>query len=177
MKLKVQTWLKNKILRSKAEEVKNISEAKEVIKSIKWFLENSDDWVGMAAPQLWISKRIFLACVVENKKKINKKNITSFINPKILKFSKSKVEWQEWCLSLPWIFWDVIRSKEVTVEYFDLNWNKKIEKLKWFWAIVFQHELDHLNWILFFDKIIWGEFLMDKWVTMEDVKNLGIDLD
>jgi len=167
MKSKIQTWLNNKILRAVAEEIKNFSEEKKFIKELKKFLENSEDWVWVAAPQAWFSKRIFLA-------KFDKEKTTVVINPKILEFSKEKVVWQEWCLSIPWVFWDVERSKEVLVEYFDVKWNKLKLKIWWFWAIVFQHETDHLNWVLFFDKIVNWEFVMDEWMTEKDLEKLDI---
>lgn len=167
MKLQIQTGLNNKILRKKAEEIKNISDEKEFIEELKKFLKKSDDWVWVASPQVWFSKRIFLA-------QFDKKNTTVVINPKILKFSEKKVVWKEWCLSLPWIFWDVERSKKIVVEYFNENWKKIKMELKWFWAIVFQHEFDHLEGVLFFDKLVNWEFEMDKKMTEKDLEKLWI---
>lgn len=169
MNLKIQTWLNNKILRTVAEEIKNFSEEKNFIKELKKFLEISEDWVWVAAPQAWYSKRIFLA-------KFDKQNTTVVINPKILKFSEKKVVWQEWCLSIPWVFWNVERSKKITVEYFNEVWKRFKMELKWFWAIVFQHEMDHLDWILFFDKIVNWEFVMDEWMTEKDLEKLDIKI-
>ena len=169
MKLQIQTGLKNSILRAKSEEIKNFSEEKYLIKELKKFLKKSKDWVWLGSPQVWHSKRIFLA-------QFDKKNTTVVINPKILKFSERKVVWQEWCLSLPWVFWDVKRSKKIVVEYFNEVWKKIKMELKWFWAVVFQHEFDHLNWILFFDKLVNWEFVMDEWVTKEDLEKLDIEV-
>lgn len=175
MKLKIQTWLNNPILRTIWEEVVDFSEAKNIVKDMKKFLEKSEDWVWVAAPQLWISKRIFLACIEEDEEwNVKKNNITAFINPKILKFSDKKCVWQEWCLSIPWVFWDVERSKEIEVEYQNLKWEIIKKKLWWFWAIVFQHEFDHINWKLFFDRIINWEFVMDEWITEKDLNKLDI---
>lgn len=174
MKLEIQIGLNNPILRTIWEEIADFSEAKKIVKEMKEFLKNSDDWVWLAAPQVWISKRIFLACVEQNKDwEVLKEKITAFINPKILEFSEEKAVWQEWCLSLPWVFWDVERSKEIKVEYQNLRWETVQKKLLWFSAVVFQHEFDHVNWILFFDKIINWEFVMEKWV---DLKSLGIEI-
>jgi len=166
MSLKIQTWLNNKILRTIADEIVDFSEAKKLVKEMKRFLANSEDWVWLAATQVWIMKRIFLA-------QLDKKNVTILINPKILQFSDEKILWQEWCLSIPWVFWDVERSKEIFVEFYNLKWEKFNLKLKWFSAVVFQHELDHLDWILFFDKIVNWEFVMEEWV---DLKGLWIDV-
>lgn len=176
MKLKIQTGLNNKILRTIAEEVENFSEEKLFIKKLKNFLETSEDWVWVAAPQVWYSKRIFIITLEKNKCNIDKNNLTVVINPKILKFSKKKVIWQEWCLSIPWVFWDVERSKKILVEYFNEVWKKIKMELKWFWAIVFQHEFDHLNWVLFFDKIINWEFVMDEWMDKKSLEKLGISI-
>ena len=177
MKLEIQRGLNNSILRTIADEIKDFSEAKKNIKSMKEFLKNSDDWVWLAAPQVWISKKIFLACVDQNKDwEVLKEKITAFINPKILEFSEKKIVWQEWCLSLPWVFWDVERSKEIKIEYQNLRWETVNKKLLWFWAVVFQHEFDHLNWVLFFDKLANWEFVMDEWMTKEDLKKLDIEI-
>ncbi len=169
MKLKIKTGLNNKILRAKSEEIKKFSEEKEFIEELKKFLEISEDWVWLAAPQVWFNKRIFLA-------QFDKKNTTVVINPKILKFSKKLIKWQEWCLSIPWVFWDVERSKKIKVEYFTENWKKIITELKWFWAVVFQHEMDHLDWILFFDKLVWWEFVTDEKITKDDLEKLWIKI-
>ena len=126
MKLKIQTGLNNPILRTIWEEIIDFSEAKKIVKEMKIFLANSEDWVWLAAPQVWISKKIFLA-------QFDKKKTSVIINPKILEFSEKKCVWQEWCLSLPWVFLDIERSKEILVEFQNLKW----EIQKWIvWIIL-----------------------------------------
>ncbi len=124
--------------------------------------------VGLAAPQIGKSLRIFLA------KPTNKSPILTFINPKIISKSKEenvptltnskKVEAKkpkkssgkmlEGCLSLPNIWGEVIRNRDITISYLDENGKKHKRNLKGFMAIVAQHEIDHLDGILFPKRVL-----------------------
>ncbi len=163
--MKILTWSNNIVLRKISEDILSQKEARLIEKKVRTtLLNNNDVWVWLAAPQIWLNKRVFIAM-------LDKKKIMTFVNPKILKFSVGTDIAQEWCLSLPWVWWDVERSKSVQVEFLNTKMEKIILNLDWFWAKVFQHELDHLNWVLFIDKLVDG-FYVDDWV---DLKALGID--
>jgi len=115
-----------------------------------------DDGVGLAAPQVSISQRIFVVGLGDGKYKV-------YINPEITFYSKDKAVNEEGCLSFPDIFGDVTRPKKVHIKYQDLDGKKYKEKLKGFEAIVVQHEFDHLNGVLFIDraeKITRGQALL-----------------
>lgn len=107
--------------------------------------------VGLAAPQVGVSRMLFLINwnhITEEDAKIK-----AYINPAILEFLGSRVEMQEGCLSLPEIWADVTRPSKVRVRYETLDGNSVEEVLDGLAARVFQHEYDHLIGILFIDRI------------------------
>jgi len=111
--------------------------------------------IGLAAPQTGLLKRAFVidtSPLAEDDILIQKYEQT-FINPEITGQSFIKTYYNEGCLSLPGIFEDVLRPEKITVRYFDLNFNRVEEELDGIKARIFQHEIDHLEGILFIDKL------------------------
>lgn len=137
----------NPVLREKSKEV-DLKELK--AKKVRAFCLNmaktmlKKDGVGLAAPQ--VGKNIRVIIINTKEKQI------IMINPKIIKKSLLKEWGEEGCLSVPNTFGQVKRHKKITCCYFDLN--KKGNKIKadGLLARVIQHEIDHLNGILFVDK-------------------------
>ena len=109
----------------------------------------SGNGIGLAAPQVNIRKRI----VVIDLKNDDKPSPITFVNPIITKFSEEKFLNQEGCLSVPEYYADVERSKEVEVEWFDESGKKIKRKLSGLLSICIQHEIDHLDGILFIDHL------------------------
>ena len=105
-------------------------------------LENG---IGIAAPQVGIQKRVIIIDIGKGAK--------PYINPTIVSKSKKIIESEEGCLSVPGVFGMVDRSYTVTVEFKKDNGKPKKIKVKGLEAIVFQHEIDHLDGILFIDKV------------------------
>lgn len=103
------------------------------------------DGVGIAAPQVGINKRIFIANIGHETR--------TFINPIFTKQSDSLVETEEGCLSVPGIFGMVNRPKKITIQFIDRHGRQAEMILKNFDAVVAQHETDHLDGILFIDKV------------------------
>lgn len=101
--------------------------------------------LGMAAPQIDVFKRAFVARV-RNKFK-------PFINPKIIKGSEKETALMEGCFSVIGLYGQVMRPNEIEVEFQDVHGRKVSAKLKGLPAKIFQHELDHLNGILFIDHV------------------------
>ncbi|HPA25352.1 MAG TPA: peptide deformylase [bacterium] len=137
----------NPILRKKSREIKHEeilrADFKKLVKDMaKTMLEK--DGVGLAAPQ--VGKNIRL--IVVN----SEDGVMAFINPKILKKSWRKKIGEEGCLSLPDIFMLVKRHYGVEVEFLNLEAKKQKIKAKDLLARVFQHEIDHLDGVLFIDK-------------------------
>lgn len=175
------------LLRKKARNIpeKEISSKplQELIETMKEVLKNSEDGVGLAAPQIGESVRLFLVseeaeALDKNpryhppttelrgeqesgmKNQDNAKNKEGplwkyhvFINPVITRQSAKKMDMAEGCLSVPGIYGIVRRPEKVSVEWLDENGIKHSRGFSKFFARVIQHEVDHLDGILFIDKM------------------------
>lgn len=75
------------------------------------------------------------------------------INPKIIDTSKETILWEEACISLPNCTGMVRRYKGIHVEFLDIKGKKQKQKYKDFNAVIIQHEIDHLDGVLFMDKV------------------------
>jgi peptide deformylase len=142
------------ILHKKSDKVKDFDEETlKIIVNLEETLWNTrEKGVGLAAPQLGYTKRIFAA------HRILKKDVDPlryvFINPEITKRSTAQEIGWEGCLSIPDTYCKVQRSKEIVVEFLDKSGNKQKLKTSGFFARVIQHEIDHLDGILILNKCI-----------------------
>ncbi len=113
--------------------------------------------VGLAAPQVGISMRIFVVDstqMEDSKKKPQFKGIKkAFINPQILEEKGEEWKYEEGCLSIPGVRGDVFRKAEVKIKYQDENLEWQEEVYNDFNARVIQHEYDHIEGILFTDRL------------------------
>jgi peptide deformylase len=139
--------IEEKELREKCIEVNDSDKPKEIneliSEMIKTMIENQG--VGIAAPQVGINKRLFIAVI--------DKKIEIFINPEVIDKSDEMTEDTEGCLSVPNCFGTVPRHKNITIKY--CNGREFIEqKFEGFNARVVQHEYDHLEGILYTDKAV-----------------------
>lgn len=143
------------ILRKVAEEIDQDYPDLEKFISDMFETMYASDGIGLAAPQVNRSIRLFIIDGTPYGDKMpdmaDFKRI--FINPYILEESGEDVSMDEGCLSIPNIREDVVRPSEIIIEYYDENWELKEEKYTGFAARVIQHEYDHLEGILFTDKI------------------------
>ena len=153
--LKIQTWKQNEILRAISEEIKlpemdtYIKLGREMIKYIK----NPDNmWVLLAAPQIGHNKRLIVVSLLKDRDDENFRTVM-MLNPKILEKSNDTEIEKEWCLSVPWEKDKVKRFKTIKLQYFDDTKKPRILVLTWVPARIVQHEIDHLDGILFTDKI------------------------
>lgn len=145
----------NKILRNKTEEVEKIDAGiKNIIAKMKKALSESSAAVALAAPQIGITKRIVITGFKPKDKDAEIIPELCLINPRIIKSSAETIKNEEGCLSLmeEEIRGDVVRAKKIILEAMDEK--GKIQKIKaeGFFARVLQHEIDHLNGILFVDR-------------------------
>lgn len=105
-----------------------------------------NDGVGIAAPQVGMSERFFVTA-------LPREEVRLFVNPEITERSGRTVRSEESCLSLPGITADVKRHAWVTVRYFDGAGNAQETTARGLLARVIQHEVDHLNGVLFIDHL------------------------
>jgi peptide deformylase len=106
--------------------------------------------IGLAAPQIGEMKRIV---VMDLAKDGETPDPIVMINPEILKYSEETITSEEGCLSIPEIYYDVERPAEITVKYTDLDGNEVEREAKDRLAICIQHELDHLDGVLYIDYL------------------------
>jgi peptide deformylase len=118
--------------------------------------------VGLAAPQVGLAIRLFLVDtepfsdsddISKEEQELLKNFKRTFINPKIIAEDGEEWGFNEGCLSIPDVREDVYRKERITVEYFDENFSKKTEVFDGLIARVIQHEYDHIEGILFTDRI------------------------
>jgi peptide deformylase len=118
--------------------------------------------VGLAAPQIGKAIRLFIVDTSpfsdndeldEEERKFLEKFKRIFINPKIISEEGEEWAFNEGCLSIPNINEDVFRNETLTIEYVDENFKKHRETLNGLAARVVQHEYDHIEGILFTDKL------------------------
>ena len=152
---RVQTGINNPILRNISEEIEEIDQDLIVFchKLLVLMYQNKGVW--LAAPQVGENIRV-IATSQRDKKKTKDKFLgeTIMINPKITEKSKEMILREEACISLPNCTGMVRRHHTITVEFLDLKGKKQTKKYKEFNSVIIQHEIDHLDGVLFMDKII-----------------------
>ena len=140
----------NKILRQISQSVEKVT--KEEQKLMDDMLETmyQANGIGLAAIQIGVPKRII---VMDIAKKDEKKNPMYFVNPIIKNKNNDLSTYEEGCLSVPDQFAEIDRPATCEVEYLDYNGNKQLLKADGLLATCIQHEMDHLEGILFIDYL------------------------
>ena len=138
------------ILRQKSENLEKVDD--ELRRLLDDMLETmySAPGIGLAAVQVGILKRLI---VIDISKEKEKKNPLFLINPKIISKSKSTSTYEEGCLSLPGHFAEIERPAECHVKYVDYTGEEKEIKASGLLSTCIQHEIDHLNGVLFIDYL------------------------
>ena len=139
----------DKILRKISSPVQKVGDTERKIMDDMIETMYSANGIGLAAIQIGIPKRI----IVIDLKIENKKNPLFFVNPVIKNKDNLKSTYEEGCLSVPNQFAEIDRPKKCDVEYLDYNGKKKILKAEGLLATCIQHEMDHLEGILFIDYL------------------------
>ncbi len=156
----------HKVLREIAKEIPinqiNSPKIKKIINEMSLALKSQNDGVALAAPQIGYSLQIFIVSgkifhknFIRGEKIITSDSIPQdlvFINPKIIKLSKEKEWMPEGCLSIRYFYGKAYRSKKATISAYDPSGKKITRGASGLLAEIFQHEIDHLNGILFTDK-------------------------
>ncbi len=154
------------ILREKAKEVPleqiKSAEIRNVIEKLKQAVVEIEEAAAAAAPQIGKSLRVFVVSeyaanppkLPEEKKDKKDYGFIVFINPKILKKSREQITLSEGCLSVESVYGTIKRSEKIKVEAYDENGKKFIKSGAGLFSQVIQHEMDHLDGVLFTDKAI-----------------------
>jgi peptide deformylase len=140
----------NKILRQVSKEVEKVGEEEKKIMDDMLETMYQANGIGLAAIQIGIPKRII---VIDLAKGEEKKNPMYFVNPVIKNKNQNLATYEEGCLSVPDQFAEVDRPSTCEVEYLDYHGEKKILKAEGLVATCIQHEMDHLQGILFIDYL------------------------
>lgn len=111
--------------------------------------------IGLAAPQIGLSIRLFIIdASTYDENDVQLKDLKKvFLNPKILEESGEKWDFNEGCLSIPDIREDISRHKNLTISYYNQNWEHLEETYTGLAARIIQHEYDHIEGKLFTDKL------------------------
>ena len=138
------------ILRKKCAPLEKVDD--DIRKLMKDMLETMYDapGIGLAAVQIGILKRLV---VLDVSKDENKKDPLFLINPEIISKSENSSVYEEGCLSLPGQFAEIERPAECFLKYIDLNGKEKKLKANGLLSTCIQHEVDHLNGVLFIDYL------------------------
>ena len=144
------------VLKKRAEDIAaDFPNLQDVIKNM-WQTMYAASGVGLAAPQVGMSIRLFVVDTVQlqEKRKTDFNGIKRvFINPTILEETGEEWKYEEGCLSIPGIREDVFREPVVKIHYFDEQFNEFTETFDDINARVIQHEYDHIEGVLFTDKL------------------------
>ena len=140
----------NKILRQKSLSVKKVGKEEQVLMDDMLETMYAANGIGLAAIQIGVPKRII---VMDISKKDEKNNPMYFVNPIIKNKNSETSTYEEGCLSVPNFFAEVDRPKKCDVEYFDYDGKKKILNAEGLLATCIQHEMDHLEGVLFIDYL------------------------
>ncbi len=140
----------NKILRQKSLPVNKIDKVEQRLMDDMLETMYNAKGIGLAAIQIGIPKRIIVMDISKNDEK---NNPMYFVNPLIKNKIPETSTYEEGCLSVPNFFAEMDRSKKCDVEYQDYSGNKKILKAEGLLATCIQHEVDHLEGILFIDYL------------------------
>lgn len=143
-------YLGDRVLRQPAKRITKIDD--EVRQLARQMLQTmySEDGIGLAAPQVGIHKQLIVVDCEPDKPEVPP---LILINPVILKSSQKQCVTQEGCLSIPQVFLDVVRPESIEVSFKDEQGRPQKLKADGLLARVIQHEIDHLNGVVFVDRV------------------------
>lgn len=145
MKSDIRTY-GDPVLRGETKRIEEITD--EVLNELDMMLKAmyEADGVGIAAPQMGINKRMFIVDIGDGK-------VRYVINPEFLELSKETEDAEEGCLSVPGVRKNVKRSAKIKIRYTNEKGEEVVEEATELLGRAFQHEYDHLEGVLFVDRI------------------------
>ena len=140
----------NKILREKSLKVEQVDKDLQTLMDDMLETMYAAPGIGLAAIQVGVPKRII---VLDLAKKDNPKNPMCFVNPEIIEKSKINLTYEEGCLSVPGQFAEIDRPDKCYIKYLDYHGQPQEIRAEGMLATCIQHEIDHLEGILFIDYL------------------------
>ncbi|NPA65632.1 MAG: peptide deformylase [Epsilonproteobacteria bacterium] len=142
----------DKRLRQKSKPVENFDDTLHQFLDDMYETMVSESGIGLAAIQVAKPIRALIINLPDEEGEQDKENLLEIINPEIIS-KEGEIFYQEGCLSVPTFYEDIKRFEKVTIEYQDRYGEKKTLQAEELLAIAIQHEMDHLEGILFIDKL------------------------
>ena len=140
----------NKLLRQISHSVEKVGDEERKLMDDMLDTMYAAPGIGLAAIQIGVPKRIIVMDISRDK---DKKEPRYFVNPIVKSKNKEKVRYEEGCLSVPDQFAEIERPSTCEVEYLDYDGKKQLLKADGLLATCIQHEIDHLEGILFIDYL------------------------
>ena len=140
----------NKLLRQVSKPVKKVGDEERALMDDMLDTMYNAPGIGLAAVQIGVPKRIIVMDISRDE---NKKEPIYFVNPVIKNKNEEKAKYEEGCLSVPGQFAEIERPNTCEVEYLDYDGKKKLLRADGLLATCIQHEMDHLEGILFIDYL------------------------
>ncbi|HID63620.1 MAG TPA: peptide deformylase [Anaerolineae bacterium] len=143
----------NPLLRQKSKKVKRFGQALQNLINDMVETMHAAHGLGLAAPQIGVSQQVIVIQLPENGEDPQSGRLYVLCNPEIVRTAGEEEESEEGCLSVPGFVGDVRRATVVTVKGLDSKGKKTRIKAEGLLARAFQHEIDHINGILFIDRV------------------------
>jgi len=140
-------------LRQKAKRVKQFGPALEALADDMLETMHEAYGIGLAAPQIGLLQRLFVAELPEDENDPQSGKPFVLVNPEVIKFASKEVEGEEGCLSIPTWYGMVWRPEWIVVKAQDVNGKPIKVRAEGLLARVFLHEMDHLDGVLFVDRV------------------------
>ncbi len=156
MDLKILTYPDKKLF-STSKEVKDFDENLHKLLDSMYEIMILNNGVGLAAIQVGLPLRVFLANIPDENEEQKKENLFEIINPSLEFIDDEKILFTEGCLSIPGFFEEVQRNKNVYLKYQDRHGKERELEASDFLAVVLQHEFDHLNGKLFIERLSYSK--------------------
>jgi peptide deformylase len=143
----------NPLLRQKSKKVKRFGQALQNLIDDMVETMHAINGLGLAAPQIGVSQQVIVIQLPENEEDPQSGKLYVLCNPEIVRTAGEEEESDEGCLSVPGFVGDVRRAAVVTVKGLDRHGKKIRIKAEGLLAQAFQHEIDHINGVLFIDRV------------------------
>jgi len=151
MKLKIVEY-PDKKLKEKSIKIENFNDELYALLDAMYPIMMNTNGIGLAAIQVAHAKQVLILNIPQEDGEQPKENLLEIINPKVLKKS-GETTYQEGCLSVPSFYEDIKRYDKISIEFQDRDGNLKSLDADGLLSIAIQHEMDHLDGILFIDRL------------------------